>query len=160
MYSLIRKLITQTAALKTKINRLNKYWTTLQEYSITTSNVHSTCTISAANCWLQIQGNILMLQISHTVSSSISSGTSVKRTICNISFEDTEHLLDWSQVPSSANGTLSGSGPISTYQVNEWTTDGNGTYTAQVVLGGTAGGAMSTSTNFLPRFICVVARNI
>ena len=159
MYSLFYKLITQTAALKTKINKLNNYWTYLKQYSITTSSVHSNCRINADDCWVVIQGNILEVQISHTVTAAISSGTSVKRVVCTISFTDTEHLLDWTQVPLNRNGLNGSTGGICTYAIYDWTTDEEGTYTAKIMLCGTAASSMATGKNFIPRFTCIVARN-
>lgn len=159
MFALLTKIIDKVSDIKTKMEKLEYYWTKYQSYSITCSNVHSNCTMNTSSCQVIIQGNILHVQVSHKVTASISSGTSLKRKVCTISFTDTEHLLDWTQLPKNMNGLNGAAGGIITYAIYDWTTNGSGTYSASIMLCGTAAAAMNTSSNYVPRFICVVPRN-
>ncbi len=172
MYNLLSQIIQSLVLLYNKIKKLDEYWSMIygdntnefavDDTSALTMTIDTPGTnVSLSSCAVALFNNCLRIQVKYTLSSQISSGTSVKRKICEFTITDKKKLL--SGPFELMSGTLGGTGPIATHQIQCNTfTEGTNSNTLEgaIYLCGTAGGAMATGSTFSVEFFPIAPRNM
>ena len=157
--SLIERIITAATNVRSKLLKLNDYWTDSHTLTVTASSVASGFSMGTPSA--VVVGNILRLYVPHSVTTTINANTSKKTNICKLTITDTNHVLNWNYNPIRMTGVNDGTGTIITYVAHSWAYSSDGIYTCTIQLCGTGISNTTSSTGTLnPVIYCVVARNL
>ena len=173
MYNLFLKIIQSMNLLYKKMKKLNTYWSMRYgDNSGIIGNIDDTgafditidtpgTNVKLSDAGVELLNNILRIRLEYTLSSQISSGTSVKRKLCNFEISDNHKLL--SGPFELMYGGLGGTGPVATHQIQcDTFTEGTNKNTLEgaIYLCGTAGGAMTTGSTFAVEFFAIAPVNM